>query len=275
MEFLIHIFLFILSIGIGIVGVIGGFGGGVFLFPILILMEYPIETAAANSLMALFFPSILATFHNHRHNTINYRLGIGFEIPTAFGAVLGANLTLLLPPTLLYFIFGLIAFIMAYMMIKELNPQNSINEQNNPLFKRIMAFGPKLKYIGKGESSEIGILMLIISGITSGMLAGIFGIGAGWIKAPIMITGFGVPSNIASATATFMIVITSLVGGYTHFLHGSLDIIFIPLTLGLIIGAEVGCRIRDRIRSVFITKVIIISLLVIGVIMISRIFLTI
>jgi uncharacterized membrane protein YfcA len=113
--------------------------------------------------------------------------------------------------------------------------------------------------------------MLILSGAISGMLAGMFGIGAGWIKAPLMITGFGVPSNVASATATFMIVITSAIGGYTHYLHGNLNIIFFPLTLGLIIGAEIGCKIRDHIQTVSITKIVIISLIVIGCIMLSRI----
>ena len=272
MEFLIYIFFFILSIGIGIVGVVGGFGGGVFLFPILILAGFPIEIAAANSLISLFLPSVLATIHNHRRNEINYKLGIGFEIPTALGAIIGANLTLLLPPTFLYVTFGLIAFIMAYMMVKDLNEKNSKIEVEKSFFKRIMGFGPKLKYGGSEKTNSTGYLMLICSGLTSGMLAGLFGIGAGWIKAPLMITGFGVPSNIASATATFMIVITSAVGGYTHFLHGSLDVIFFPLTLGLLVGAEIGCKIRDRIQTIVITKVVIISLVIIGGTMIGRIF---
>ena len=273
MDFFIYGIFFILSIVIGIVGVVGGFGGGVFLFPILILSGFPVEIAAANSLIALFPPSILATIHNHRRKEINYRLGIGFEIPTAIGAIIGANLTLLLPPTLMYLIFGCIAFGMAYMIIKDMNDQKSNIKGEKPIFKRIMGFGPKLQHRGSEMANDTGWLMLIFSGLASGMLAGLFGIGAGWIKAPLMITGFGVPSNIASATATFMIVITSAVGGYTHFLHGNLDIIVLPLTSGLIIGAEIGCRIRDRIEKIVITKVVIVSLVVIGITMLARIFL--
>ncbi|MHA1976003.1 MAG: sulfite exporter TauE/SafE family protein [Candidatus Hodarchaeales archaeon] len=273
MEFIIYILFFILSIGIGVVGIVGGFGGGVFLFPLLILTGFPIEIAAANSLISLFLPSVWATIYNHRRKEINYRLGIGFEIPTAIGAILGANLTLLLPPNLLYVIFGCIAFSMAFMMVKDMNTRNSNKNEEKSYFKRIMGFGPKLKYRSSEMTNDTGYLMLIVSGLTSGMLAGLFGIGAGWIKAPIMITGFGVPSNIASATATFMIVITSAVGGYTHFIHGSLDIIVIPLTLGLIIGAEIGCKIRGRIEKIVITKVVIASLIIIGITMIARIFL--
>ncbi len=79
-----------------------------------------------------------------------------------------------------------------------------------------------------------------------------------------MIVGFGIISNIASATATFMIIITSAVGGYVHFLHGSIDVVFIPLTLGLLIGVEIGCKIRDRINVRMITYIMIISLILIS-----------
>jgi len=274
-EYLIYILFFFLSIGIGVVGVIGGFGGGVFLFPILILAGFSIEIAAGSSLISLFLPSILATIHNHRRKEINYKLGIGFEIPTALGAIVGANLTLWLPSTFMFALFGCIAFSMAYMLNKDLNDQNSGVEGKKSNFKRLMAFGPKLKQDIRENSNSVGIIMLVLSGAISGMLAGMFGIGAGWIKAPLMIMGFGVPSNVASATATFMIVITSAIGGYTHLIHGNLDIIFFPLTLGLILGAEVGCRIRDRIEKILITKVIILSLVVIGCTMIGRIFFTI
>jgi uncharacterized membrane protein YfcA len=107
-------------------------------------------------------------------------------------------------------------------------------------------------------------LVLILAGGVIGLLAGMFGEGAGWIKTPLMIVGFGIISNIASATATFMIIITSAVGGYVHFLHGSIDVVFIPLTLGLLIGAEIGCKIRDRINVRMITYVVIISLILIS-----------
>ena len=267
MDFVIYFILFLVSIGVGILGVVGGFGGGVFLFPILIMAGFPIEVAAANSLISLFLPSLLASIHNHKRGEINYRLGIGLEIPTAIGAILGANLTILLPPEILHIIFGCLALIMAYLMIKRLRINEAIDKSHNTWFDRLVSFGPKLRYKNGQESASIGILVLILTGGVSGLLAGMFGVGAGWIKTPLMIVGFGVISNIASATATFMIIITSAVGGYVHFLHGSLDVVFIPLTSGLLIGAEIGCKIRDRINIRIITYVVIISLVLISLTM--------
>jgi uncharacterized membrane protein YfcA len=264
LDIIIYFVLFLISIGVGILGVVGGFGGGVFLFPILILFGFPIEVAAANSLISLFLPSLLASIYNHKRGEINYRLGIGLEIPTAIGAILGANLTILLPPEILHISFGFLALFMAYLMIKRVRENEAVVRIHNTWFDRLVRFGPKMNYRNGQESDSVGILVLISAGGVSGLLAGMFGVGAGWIKTPLMIVGFGVISNIASATATFMIIITSAVGGYVHFLHGSIDIVFIPLTLGLLIGAQIGCKIRDRINVRIITYVIIISLILIS-----------
>ncbi|MHA2096418.1 MAG: sulfite exporter TauE/SafE family protein [Candidatus Hodarchaeales archaeon] len=264
MDFLVYFVLFLISIGVGILGVVGGFGGGVFLFPILILCGFPIEVAAANSLISLFLPSLLASIYNHKRGEINYKLGIGLEIPTAIGAIVGANLTILLPSELLHVIFGFLALLMAFLMIKRLQTNEVIIERKSSWFNRLLKIGPKLNYKNGQHSDSIGLLVLILTGGVSGLLAGMFGVGAGWIKTPLMIVGFGVLSNIASATATFMIIITSAVGGYVHFLHGNIDVVFIPLTLGLLIGAEIGCKIRDRINVRIITYVVIISLILIA-----------
>lgn len=264
MDFLIYIILFLISIGVGVIGVVGGFGGGVFLFPILLLAGFPIEVAAANSLISLLLPSLLASIYNHKRGEINYKLGIGLEIPTAIGAILGANLTILLPSQVLHVIFGFLALIMAFLMIKKVRTDEATTEKKSSWLDSLMRFGPKLNYKNGQDSDSIGIIILVVAGGISGLLAGMFGVGAGWIKTPLMVIGFGVISNIASATATFMIIITSAVGGYVHFLHGSLDVVFIPLTIGLLIGAEIGCKIRDRINVRMITYVVIISLVLIA-----------
>ncbi|MHA1542934.1 MAG: sulfite exporter TauE/SafE family protein, partial [Candidatus Hodarchaeales archaeon] len=204
MDFLVYFVLFLISIGVGILGVVGGFGGGVFLFPVLILCGFPIEVAAASSLISLFLPSLLASIYNHKRGEINYRLGIGLEIPTAVGAIIGANLTILLPSELLHVIFGFLALLMAFLMIKRIQNNEVIIERKATWFNRLLKFGPKMNYNNGQESDNIGILVLILAGGVSGLLAGMFGVGAGWIKTPLMIVGFGVISNIASATATFM-----------------------------------------------------------------------
>lgn len=261
-----------MSIGVEILGVIGGFGGGVFLFPLLIIVGFPPGLAAANSLVSLFLPSVLASVHNFKRREINFRLGIGLEIPTAIGTILGANLTVILPSEVLHILFGFLSMFIAYLMFKDVkNKQKEFNKRSI-WFERILKVGPKLTYKNGEKSATTGVLFLGFAGGMSGLLAGMFGVGAGWIKTPLMILGFEVAPNIASATATFMIIITSAVGGFAHFVQGSFDIVFIPLTLGLLIGAEISSKIRNRINREMIVYIVIVSLLAISITMFLTIY---
>lgn len=272
MDILLFFILLGICLCVGIIGVIGGFGGGVFIVPILILIfRFPIEEAVANSLIALFFPSILATYRNHRQKEVNFKLGLVFEIPTATGAFIGANLTVILPSEILQIIFGLMVFLMAILMVKYNRNTEFPTNSEGKWFKRITQIGPQITSYTEGESYNIGIFALVLTGILIGILAGMLGIGGGWITAPLMILGFAVPPRIATATATFMIVITSAVGGMTHVAYGHVSFLFIPLTLGLLIGSEIGSRIRTRIRTEHISLVVIVSLLIIGSVMIGTI----
>ncbi len=275
MDIYVFLLLLIICSCIGVIGVIGGFGGGVFIVPILILVfVYPIEEAVANSLVALFLPSILATFRNYRRKEVNFKLGLIFEIPTAIGAFIGANLTVILPSDLFKIIFGLIASLMAIFMLKDYRAQDLPSKTRGKWIKQLLQIGPQLTSNTDGESYRVSFFTLALTGLFIGVSAGMLGIGGGWIKTPLMILGFGIPPHIATATATFMIVITSAVGGITHILFGHVTILFIPLTIGLLIGSEIGSRIRPRIRSEQISLVVIISLFIIGFIMIGPILIT-
>ncbi|MFX0016241.1 MAG: sulfite exporter TauE/SafE family protein [Promethearchaeota archaeon] len=269
MDPLYFLILFGICIFVGTIGVIAGFGGGIFIVPILlIIFEIPIEEAVANSLVALFLPSIVATYRNGRQKEVNFKLGLLFEIPTAIGAFIGVSLTVLLPSDLLEIIFGFLAFLMGSLMVRNYRNQDYQSNTEGKWIKKFSSIGPQMNSNSGNESFTIGIFALAITGFFIGIIAGMLGIGCGWITTPLMILGFAIPPRIATATATFMIIITSAVGGMTHVFYGHLSLLFIPLTLGLIFGSEIGTRIRTRIHSDQITQVVIISLFIIGFIMI-------
>ncbi|MFX1286680.1 MAG: sulfite exporter TauE/SafE family protein [Promethearchaeota archaeon] len=272
MDPLFFLILLGICILVGTIGVIAGFGGGVFIVPILIIIfEIPIEEAVANSLVALFLPSIAATYRNNRQKEVNFRLGLIFEIPTAIGAFIGASLTAILPSELLEIIFGFLSFLMGSLMIRKYRKQGFQPNNQGKWIKRLAAIGPSLNSNTDKESYTVGIFALTIAGFFIGIIAGMLGLGCGWITTPLMILGFAIPPRIATATATFMIIITSAVGGMTHILYGHLSLLFIPLTLGLTLGSEIGCRIRTHIRSEQISLIVIVSLFIIGFFMIESI----
>jgi uncharacterized membrane protein YfcA len=200
---------------------------------------------------------------------VNFKLGLIFEIPTAIGAFIGANLTIILPSDAIQMIFGVTASLMAIIMLKDYRTREFSSVKKEGWIKRISQIGPQLRSSTNGESYYVSILTLAFSGMFIGIIAGMLGIGGGWITTPLMILGFGIPPRIATATATFMIIITSAIGGFTHILYGHVTTLFIPLTLGLLVGSEIGSRIRIHIQSEHISLVVLTSLFLIGFVMIG------
>jgi len=58
--------------------------------------------------------------------------------------------------------------------------------------------------------------MLIAVALAIGSLAGMVGCGGGWVKAPVLVSGFGVPYLIAISTGMLMTTITLLFTGVIH-----------------------------------------------------------
>jgi uncharacterized membrane protein YfcA len=99
----------------------------------------------------------------------------------------------------------------------------------------------------------------------AGMMAGMFGIGGGFLKTPIMINVFNIPPTIAAATSLFMIVFTSLTGSVSHYLLGNINFTYsVPIIAGFIIGSFVGNHLNLKLSENFLTKLIGIGLVFAG-----------
>src|SRR5699024_6177363 len=99
-------------------------------------------------------------------------------------------------------------------------------------------------------------------GLVSGALAGLFGVGGGFMKTPIMLKVFKIPAKIAAATALFMIIITSVTGSVMHTLQG--HILFEkswPVALGFSLGAIIGYKVNTQISDSFLERLIGVSLI--------------
>src|SRR5574342_289011 len=90
--------MFVVAFIVSAFGTVVGFGGGVFMVPILTLMFHiPIQLAIGCVILALFPSATISTVHNFHRGTIDFVVGILLEIPTIIGTILGAWLTSYLP----------------------------------------------------------------------------------------------------------------------------------------------------------------------------------
>jgi uncharacterized membrane protein YfcA len=87
---------------------------------------------------------------------------------------------------------------------------------------------------------SINIFLLISLGGIVGFLSGMFGIGGGFLMAPLLIF-IGIPTNVAVATSSNQIVASSVSGALGHWRQGLVDIkMGIVLLIGGVFGSVVG-----------------------------------
>lgn len=95
----------------------------------------------------------------------------------------------------------------------------------------VMDAGDPTAGAGRGTVDAVGALGYVLTGLASGGLAGLMGVGGGVIIVPLLTLGFGFPLVLAKGTSLAVIVPTALIGTVRNLHHGTTD-----LRAGLLVG---------------------------------------
>lgn len=247
-------------------GTLIGFGGGVFMVPIMVIafkIKMPLAIGAVA--VSLFPAALISSALNLREKLIDPMVALWLEIPTVLGAILGAYLTSLLPVQILEVIFGIFLCFMAVKMFRSESPSMGV-EAGNPFVTKLNQLGPKLNRSKGADTYQVGMGAAGFFGMISGLVAGLFGVGGGFMKTPIMIRVFHMPPQIAIATALFMIVFTSFTASFTHFSLGHVQWDLAgPLAIGFASGALVGNLLKKRFSKRHTERMIAAGLFLAGI----------
>jgi len=89
----------------------------------------------------------------------------------------------------------------------------------------------------------VNVIVVLLLGLGTGFLAGMFGIGGGFLATPLLMF-IGIPPGIAVSTSTNQIIASSVSGLLAHLRKGNVDIkMGIFLVLGGFIGSTLGVSI--------------------------------
>ncbi len=86
-------------------------------------------------------------------------------------------------------------------------------------------------------------------GLGIGAIAGLLGIGGGFLIVPFLIW-MGYPTKTAAATSAFTVVFSSVTGFLGHLAVGHFDwVLMVPAAAAVILGSQVGARfMHDRMQ---------------------------
>ncbi len=245
--------ILLICIGAGFLGSLLGLGGGIIVTPVLTLMfGLDIRYAIGASIVSVIATSSGAAVAYLKDRLTNVRIGMFLEIGTTLGAITGAYLSGLIDPKYLYIIFGLLLLYSAVIMLKKTNTELPQNVQGHPMAEKLGLNGEyydkllRQQVVYKVDGVYGGLGMMYGAGVVSGLL----GIGSGIFKVMAMDLCMKLPLKVSSATSNFMIGVTAAASAGVYFLRGDIDPkIAAPVALGVLLGATVGTRVMQRLKS--------------------------
>lgn len=265
---LVIILLIVISSVVSLYGSLVGFGGGIFMVPILItFFNYPLQLAVGTCMISLVGSAFISTYFNKKNSFVDFKMGIILEIPTMIGVIVGSLLLSYIAADKLEYLFAAMVFFLGLSFFVKFNNKD---EKKNGFFKKLNKLKPRMiiKNHKNFVAYRISFVMLVFFGSISGILAGLFGVGGGFMKTPIMLKVFKIPPKIATATALFMIVITSVTGSVSHYLQGHIDFNSSwPVILGFALGALGGNTINTNLKDKALENMIGGGLLIAAIVM--------
>jgi uncharacterized membrane protein YfcA len=286
--------LILISLVAAIFGAISGGGGGNLVVPAIVSTVNVNSSVLVGSVFCMYLVSSIAGLYAYnRKGLVDYRSGIILSIPCIPGVVIGTLAENAISDFEFKFGLGILTVILALMMFyrkREKTPiesnKDSVSAQDlsgtltheienhpsksssdsNPVrvltdkSGRVFSYSPNL---------ALGLLINFFAGL----LAGIFGAGAGAIIIPTTILFVRLPGHIAIATTRIVLMMLDAAALTTHIGIGTINLTYaLILSVGAIVGTFIGARIAFRISPAVLTKIIASIFLVLGAYILLSIF---
>ena len=256
--------LALLGFGVGAFGTLVGAGGGFILTPVLLLV-YPQSTPAlitAISLVVVFFNAGSGSLAYARQRRIDYRSGLLFAVCTLPGAVLGVLVADVISRPTFDVIMGItLAALAAWLLRGREEPGGEGNGRGVP---RLITdrTGTDYRY-----SANVRLGAVLSVGV--GFISSFLGIGGGVVHVPLLVALLGFPTHVATATSHFVLAIMSLVASLVHIALGTFhhDVGLrraAALSVGVVVGAQVGAVLSQRISGRMIQRLLAVVLILLG-----------
>ena len=260
--------LLITTFLIGIVAALAGVGGSVLYVPIVSsFFPFNFDFIRGSGLFVALACSLSAAPKLLKANFASLRLVIPLALIASASSILGAYLGLSLPQSVLKILLGILITSIAVLFIFSKNSEIPKIGKPDSLARYLNIGGAYFESSsGKDISWTVWRLpmgLVFFCGI--GVIAGMFGIGAGWANVPVLNLLLGAPLKIAVGTSMSLLAITDTSAAWIYLNQGAvLPIITVPSVLGIMVGSRVGVKLLQTAKPKSIRYIVILMLLFAG-----------
>ncbi len=211
---------FLIGFIAGIFGGLVGLGGGVVMIPLMVgILKMGQHKAHGTSLVALVFTGISGAITYAVKGSVDFFGSLLLAVTAVFTARAGAHFAHALPEWKLKRAFGGFLVIVSLLLLSK----------------------PFLSHAGAPVSGLTKIVTLLLTGIFSGFLSGMMGVGGGTIMVPAMVLLSGFSQHTAQGTSLLSMVPAGGVGAFTHWKLGNVQSdLLTGLIPGILIGTYLG-----------------------------------
>ena len=251
--------LLVVTFVMGIVAVLGGVGGGVLYVPIIGgFFPFHIDFVRGAGLLVALSGALAAGPGLLKANLASLRLAIPVALVASSCAIVGAMFGLALPAHIVKLLLGVTILGIVVIMFTAKKSDYPDVPKADALSSALGIYGiyqgPDKTFDWKIHRTIPGLLTFIIIGV----MAGMFGLGAGWANVPVLNLMMGAPLKISVATSKFLLSITDTSAAWVYLNNGAvIPMLVAPSLIGIMLGSFVGVRILKVAKPSFIRWMVI------------------
>lgn len=258
------VILLVVTFIMGVIAVLGGVGGGVLFVPIISgFFPFHLDFVRGAGLLVALAGALAAGPGLLRSGLASLRLAIPVALIASSCAIVGAMVGLALPTNLVQIFLGVTILGICVLMLtakKSTLPDVPESDKLSSILKiygvyREESTGETINW--KVHRTPLGLLLFVAIGV----MAGMFGLGAGWANVPVLNLLMGAPLKISVATSKFLLSITDTSAAWIYMNQGCvIPMIVVPSLVGIMLGSFVGVRVLKVVKPTFIRWMVIVIL---------------
>jgi uncharacterized membrane protein YfcA len=259
--------LFLTTFAIGIVAVLSGVGGGVLFVPLVGgFFPFHLDFVRGAGLLLALSGALSAAPTLLGSGLASLRLAMPFALVGSVGSIFGALIGLALPASLMNTALGATILAIAVLMWRS-RPSAAARTTAPDRLATALALSGVYRDPADGrevswQTHRTAMGLVLFAGI--GLLAGLFGLGAGWANVPVLNLVLGAPLKMSVATSGVVLAVVDTSAAWVYLHSGAvLPMLVVPALVGVMLGAKIGARLL-RVAPTGIVRRIVIALLVIA-----------
>lgn len=261
--------LFVVCFLLGIVAVPAGIGGGTLFVPMVgSFFPFHLDFVRGAGLLVALASALAAGPTLMRGGLGSLRLGLPLAVLAAASSIGGAMLGLAMPAHVVQMLLGGVVLGIVALMLVAKKAEFPQVDQPDALSQALALHGVFVD----GASRRLvhwqvhrtlpGLVVFLLIGV----MAGMFGIGAGWANVPALNLLMGAPLKVAAGTSSVVLSLVDSAAAWVYLNKGAvLPIIAVPSVVGMMLGARIGARLLNVLKGAVIRRMVIGMLLFAGV----------